>query len=922
MAANARDTFASCFTTLLKDSGLQAKQAAARANVSRPQGVSWRVTAGLLSAWKTGRNLPSEANQDGFFRVVRVLTEHARGRAARGHQVGQLFDEVAWARLLKQAWAAPLPDASHRAEIELYLRTLIEWLNEDPWPLWFDRRALTPGTIERKLRIVGNHDGGHESEADELASRCTRLVVLGGPGSGKTWLARRTARLCAQTALDRLALGDSLDEVELPLYTTCARLAAAPLVDGIRRAIISSALSQLPDLGGSRILDAIQTVFDDRNAPTLLIADSLDEARGADDRIRLAGSLPPSWRIVLTTRPASWNRQLAVEDKNPSQVVGVLQPLQYPGDVEPFIATWFSGQPERASSITAQLRNRSNLHRAATVPMMLAFYCIVGGDQPLPDSRADLYRKVIRRMLTGLWRGSGDQDSDPDECLETLWDWAWMAAAKDSTSGLGIWSDEFSTPRVRRVEDRDSLAHIAVPLSLPDPDTGGVLRRFVHRSIHEHLVAEYVAFRMTPEEAATELLNHLWFDLDWEQAGPAALAMHPQRSQVLKFLIREVTKNAPLAAVDGCWEVRRFLARIAQESAEDDWSLEAAELIGQARQDLVISRPYNILQTMASDWPTSNRLILQLVLRLLTGDTTAPTATEWIMEANAEPWQPGSDHLFPLWEPFSPLTQAVIKLATTDEDRAKVGQALLSLLVSRVVSPHEVWLRQAVAMFATTSASQAKAREKLLSLLVDETNTYRAVELADTVSRLDGTDEDRAKARKKLLDLLSAEIAPEAAWKLAYALIDLVPTGEDRARARDALLRALPAANCHGADAIAHILTQLEPTAEDRTKARELLFGMLKLHPGLVSDPMWTALLADAISLAVEDDDWQHSQEKLLGLLAEESYPDRALQLAEEVIRLAVTDQDRAKAREGPDLRKPVRWLGGDLGFSYARCAA
>ena len=23
-----------------------------------------------------------------------------------------------------------------------------------------------------------------------------------------------------------------------------------------------------------------------------------------------------------------------------------------------------------------------------------------------------------------------------------------------------------------------------------------------------------------------------------------------------------------------------------------------------------------------------------------------------------------------------------------------------------------------------------------------------------------------------------------------------------------------------------------------------------------------------------------------------------------------------------PDLRKPVRWLGGDLGFSYARCAA
>ena len=47
------------------------------------------------------------------------------------------------------------------------------------------------------------------------------------------------------------------------------------------------------------------------------------------------------------------------------------------------------------------------------MPLILAFYCIVGGDQLLPSRRADLYAKVIRRMLTGRWRGSGDWRPGP-----------------------------------------------------------------------------------------------------------------------------------------------------------------------------------------------------------------------------------------------------------------------------------------------------------------------------------------------------------------------------------------------------------------------------------------------------------------------------------------------------------------------------
>src|SRR5439155_20658602 len=121
------------------------------------------------------------------------------------------------------------------------------------------------------------------------------------------------------------------------------RLFAAPPRDGIRRAIVASALGHLPDLGGSRVAGALRVLFEERDAPTLLVADSLDEARGADDRIRQADTLPPAWRIIITSRPGPWNGQLAVSDDDPSRQLGILQQLRYPDDVEPFIATWFGG---------------------------------------------------------------------------------------------------------------------------------------------------------------------------------------------------------------------------------------------------------------------------------------------------------------------------------------------------------------------------------------------------------------------------------------------------------------------------------------------------------------------------------------------------------------------------------------------------
>jgi len=325
--------------------------------------------------------------QDAIDREFGTRQDEFRDRVKR-EMVVQLFSSPGELGRLVERSLRNLDRVRAGEIVEKYLRTLINWLNRDPWPR--DRRfggpVLTPSDIERELSVASMGPGGQSLEADSLARDCRRLVVLGGPGTGKTWLARRTARRCAEKALEELAAGKDLDEVELPLYTTCSRLFAA---DGnIRDAVVASALAQIGDLGAPPATSALHAFFTNRDAPTVLVIDSLDEAHGPSDRLFQADTLP--WRILLTSRPSSWNSQIQIPSQDESCRVGELQPLRYPEDIEPFVRRWFAHAPELGDSLAGQISRHAGLQRAVTVPLILAFYCIIGVDGALPVFRRDL----------------------------------------------------------------------------------------------------------------------------------------------------------------------------------------------------------------------------------------------------------------------------------------------------------------------------------------------------------------------------------------------------------------------------------------------------------------------------------------------------------------------------------------------------
>ena len=710
------------------------------------------------------------------------------------------------------------PGPAGRGEIAVYLRTLIDWLSSDPWPRdpQFGGSVLTPAAIERKLRVTATGRVREQDlDADGLAQQCVRLVILGGPGSGKTWLARRTARRCAEDALEVLAAGGTLEEVELPLYTTCSRLFGAG--GDIREAVVSSALGQIGDLGGSRISKALGVFFAERNAPTLLVIDSLDEAHGPSERLRQASTLP--WRIVLTSRPSSWRHQLTVNDTDESHRVGELQPLDYPGDVEPFIERWFAGQPEQGNDLAAQIARRPGLQQAATVPLMLAFYCIVGGTGPLPDFRRDLYTKVLNRMLTGRWRDDDDRQPDAGTCLQTLRAWAWDGATSHPVSGVGTWADDIPAKRVRLGEaDAHAVDHIATPLGPPDVDTGTTLRRFIHRSIREHLVAGHVA-RLPVDQAVKVLLPHLWYDPDWEYAAPAALAMHPQHDQLLRDLICQAASSdhipGDLSVIDAGWQVRGLLARVAAESSESDWSPEIAGMIGQARVELAQSGRFWDLGG-AAHWGTSDRQARDALLGLLARETDSVDGRR--AGGRAGPARPDGGGQAP-----GPRRAA---RAAGPRDRQLGGR----MAGGRVGPARDDGGGQAPGPRRAARAAGPRDRQR------------RAAKLAGGLVPLDPTAEDRRQARDALLGLLARETDSGMAAELAAGLVPLDPTAEDRRQARDALLGLLARETDSGRAAeLAGELVPLDPTAEDGARPATRCSGCWPARPTAGGPDGWRA---------------------------------------------------------------------------------
>ena len=414
-----------------------------------------------------------------------------------------------------------------RHELIEYLKDSIDEWDYSPWTQgrkWSQNRK--PSQLERTLEIADEHKTMSPAEALEGV---WLLTVLGSPGSGKTWLARRIAREAAETALEQLR-DPRVDpaSAELPLFTTVA--------EWVKRrgtgfeGLVEAALPHESQ-------EKIRRLVLHPGARVLMVADSLDEGVSINSARTLLNSLTnsPTRRLVVTSRPEAWHSAASGLRSTQDTRVGILTELRYPKDVHGYIKAWFSENPPTAQHLIRQLECRHELRATATSPLPLTFYCMLTEqepDQELPRRRRELYRTIIDLLLAGGW-ATTEKPVDTDTCRAILQQWAWDAV-KDAVTptGLGVWPETITTnrttPNVSAAMER-ALDNVAPKQEHPRSsfyDHKQVERRFLHRTLWEYLVSEHIATTFSAAKAAKALLPHIWFDPDWRATLPMAIAAH------------------------------------------------------------------------------------------------------------------------------------------------------------------------------------------------------------------------------------------------------------------------------------------------------------------------------------------------------------------------------------------------------------
>ena len=731
-------------------------------------------------------------------------------------------------KLLREL-AAAMSATADMEDLETYLEQRLEAWDTESGIMPREGHIRHPSQIERDLRMTGAESRSTAITVREALRDSSHLVILGEPGAGKSWLARRIARDAAYAALDALRSGASLDEIEIPLLTTWETLRRQPPVGGLRSRVISASFAAPGngDLGSVELEKRIVGLVGESRR-VLAVVDSLDEAENLSDVDGLLRDLEGimGWRTVLTSRPSAWGAKPMMRKR--TRGVATLQPITWEDGIRPFITSWFSGAPERARTLISHLERDARLRDSAGVPLLLSFYCIYAEeapvDAPLPQTSHELYDAVIESLVGDDWSAvERPEDDGAERAKQILSGWAWDAVREaDDLSGLGNWSEEFSSPGTRPVSPElvRALDNVA-PRRLDR--SGRSSRAFRHRTLLEHLVAVHIS-GFSAERAATVLLPHLWFDPDWEVAVPRALALHPEHDDVVSRLLdaAHVESAAPLSREADEQLVLRWLDVMA-ESQPTEWSKAHREYFHALRISHAVREPSRVVRS--AHWRKSNAGAVESLLSAITRADVGALAE---------------------------LTGAIARLAPTDPEH-----------------------RDAV--------------QKILERIHDDLSADEIFKVVEALMSLRPAEQDRRDAAQRILAAVAGDRLPTEEGMLAAALVRLNPPLEDRRPAMQQILRSRSGVVRTSSRLLVEKLC-MRDSLSDRSPGtvRDLSIALLRVT-AREADRLVEALEA----LGLTADERHETARTLLELASQVSDPALVYQLVDAVLRLAPAEKER-----------------------------
>jgi hypothetical protein len=817
------------------------------------------------------------------------------------------------------------PEHRHEADRALvvaYLTKLIRRVGRDSWSAGQGADRADLAAIQQPLTMSGGALAASMA-VDDVVGRCERLVVLGGPGAGKSWTARRAVILSAESSLQRLAAGADLAAVELPLFAACSQVLGASDVLRWERLVNASLGWASTDPGqAGHLAEILRT-----HRRTLIVLDGLDEAenpeRAALDEL-LEARLRGEVRVIVTSRPDSWdatllhiappaNRPAATV---PTEVVASLDALTAT-NAEAAVAAWLADAPEIRDRLLDLLRRHSSLADQVRVPLLCALICLIARPRPggeerdlseflASTGRLALLDTAIDRLLEATWRDritrpDADDLSDARRWLEAL---AESGADDDPTTGLGHWPDSVA-PHSR--PPGPLVDHVA-PIDWQDGRR--VTRRFVHRALREHLLAAALSGQ-APDVVAGRLVDHLWLDPDWAEVIPAVLAGHDDPDRVVDLVGRQVRDRAP---DDPTRALDRLLVATAALTRPDPSTPRRTEAIDAAlAATLRRAQPWDAVRLVghATHWPAVERA-RRYFLAQLDEDEADPDrvglvdAVTWA--AQLSPPDDGSDLLRPIVRLLSrpdlgddaaaQLIDALAGLAVPPDQVDRACRLAVGALASPDIAAASAWrLIAIVEALRPGPELRAATASRAVDLLADPATDEHLVDrLLGATLRIGVSSDQRGRVVDRLVDLMSAS----SSSSLGALPLGAAVEGGDISGARvdavvDSVLGQMARWDWFNARPLASVLRALTLTSEQEAAARGRILEILASPD---CNPRAAAPLADElVRLGPSPPEVASATEHVFGRLTAASLqPDDSPALVEALVVLDAPAEQRTTA--------------------------
>jgi len=454
---------------------------------------------------------------------------------------------------------------------------------------------------ERRETVLWKHE----------QSNLRRVVVLGEPGGGKTFLSATTVLQIATEGLQKLASQSSpfFDDLPVPIHLTANELASETVDQNAQLdagGSLDPALLQIlrKTFGCNPILQAwIAKKLQTRNC--WLVLDALDEVTHGKDGgnlVRFSGYMESlnrqDWeqtRVLITCRKSEydperirWRRKTEYE-LAPFTSVETCQ----------FVQKWFGEGNPKGDALNLRLTNNLSLTHACANPLVLTLACLATEEENLaPETRrADLYRLAVRDLLRK--RGKGEPLTRTDNDVT-----AWLKVLKPVARRLFESGSESSGfPRqdiLKRIKDigftgkpEDLFTHLVQSRILQNTsrmEGDDVLYTFIHRSFLEFLVACDLADSLEPQEQRK----------DHRRDSPRSIwllvskkAWLPEWQNVITFLANRLKDPRPLLKLladeskDDVYRHRLLLASLCIPELAPHQRLEASELVDQITTSVI-----------------------------------------------------------------------------------------------------------------------------------------------------------------------------------------------------------------------------------------------------------------------------------------------------------------------------------------------